>query len=271
MSALNRRVYYCLRVRNYRHDYCYSGMTRLLFRANRIGFSTGTSIKDRNFFYRNNQRIAHINLYRNHLHRSLSSDLGGDESKETKTSSNSRTGILRVNEEDKELSGYEEEYFDFPLAYSAVSVQGLRESMEDRHCAVTPALQDGKLSFFGIFDGHAGSNCAEYLSHSLPKALLGDPVGLLEAPEAIISNTFLRLDKIFCDFAGARNLHDGSSALVTIIERSPESGIASRSWFACAGDSRAVIVRRSGRVKQMNREVRSMHAIILSVINCFFS
>lgn len=163
--------------------------------------------------------------------------------------------VLRVSEEDKNLLGHEGDRWEGPLSYSAVSVQGLRPSMEDRHIAVVPELSDGNLSLFGVFDGHAGANCAEFLRHAFPKALFDDPKRLQDSTEATLCQTFLELDQVFCGFAAPRRIPDGSSALVCVVERNPDSGLASRLVFGCAGDSRAVVVRRSGKVKQMNREV----------------
>ena len=44
-------------------------------------------------------------------------------------------------------------------------MQGWRKSMEDAHIANT-SLEDG-CSLFGVFDGHGGHGCAEFLRDNL--------------------------------------------------------------------------------------------------------
>jgi protein phosphatase 2C family protein 2/3 len=70
------------------------------------------------------------------------------------------------------------------LTYGISGMQGYRLTMEDAHnhiskVEVTSTLQkkigeDVLLSFFGVYDGHSGSEAAQYLSTNLLANLLRD-------------------------------------------------------------------------------------------------
>ena len=54
------------------------------------------------------------------------------------------------------------------LRYGVASMQGWRIEMEDAHTDITALNQELKdWSFFGIFDGHAGSNASLYCAENL--------------------------------------------------------------------------------------------------------
>lgn len=48
------------------------------------------------------------------------------------------------------------------VGYALSSMQGWRVSMEDAHTHVLPLPENGKLSFFGVFDGHGGDLAAKF-------------------------------------------------------------------------------------------------------------
>jgi len=162
-------------------------------------------------------------------------------------------------EEQKKKAEFERRRAGAPMVYASYSIQGMRPSMEDRYDAYAPHIDDDPMSIFGIFDGHAGSECAEYLSHVLIKTLVQEKISALpddlEQRKEVIDNIFLSADLAFCNYAKARGIPAGSSALVAMIEREPVTKTPRKAWFANAGDSRAVVVRKSGRVKQLNREL----------------
>lgn len=53
------------------------------------------------------------------------------------------------------------------LSYSVGAMQGYRMSMEDAHNV--RINEDETIAVFGVFDGHGGKQCAEYLAEHLPK------------------------------------------------------------------------------------------------------
>ncbi|RNF07793.1 putative phosphatase 2C [Trypanosoma conorhini] len=68
---------------------------------------------------------------------------------------------------------------NYRLGAACVSVNGYRPSMEDAHVMAL----DGDVSLFGVFDGHNGCGCSEYIARNIPekvKALNGkyDPADL---------------------------------------------------------------------------------------------
>ena len=50
--------------------------------------------------------------------------------------------------------------------YAASSIQGWRDHFEDTHICQAGNFQ-GKDSFFAVFDGHGGAECAKYCKENL--------------------------------------------------------------------------------------------------------
>lgn len=81
------------------------------------------------------------------------------------------------------------------IAFAACSMQGWRTSMEDAHCAELDV--DGKGSaFFGVYDGHAGTDVAIYTSRFLHKNCIDDPDMKAGKIEAALKNGFLKTDEM---------------------------------------------------------------------------
>ena len=166
--------------------------------------------------------------------------------------------ILRVCEDDKNTTtGHEDDVMEGELIHGVSSVRGMRLSMEDRYDTFSPDKGESLYSLFGVYDGHAGHNCADFLSKVLINVCHD---GILKGteknrrPEEVIKEHFLELDRQFCTFAQGTNMQDGSTALLALIERSPYNGFPTNLWMANTGDSRGVVVRKSGTVKQLTRE-----------------
>ena len=50
--------------------------------------------------------------------------------------------------------------------YAACSIQGWRDHFEDTHIC-NPANFQGQGSFFAVFDGHGGDQCAKFCKENL--------------------------------------------------------------------------------------------------------
>lgn len=134
------------------------------------------------------------------------------------------------------------------LRYGLASMQGWRIEMEDAHTDITglnPELQE--WSFFGIFDGHAGSNaslyCAENLlgcvlsSDDFKSALKNGPSSPdLEQLKSGIKKGFFELDKTMRERPAWINGDDKSGTTAVTIMITPKQFI-----FANCGDSRAIL------------------------------
>ena len=102
-----------------------------------------------------------------------------------------------------------------------------------------------KTSFFGIYDGHGGSKCADFLRDSLHKLIFSDehyPENVSEA----IKNGFLKaenefLNKFALDPNNNMNIIDrsGSCAIVVII-------VDTKIYIANVGDSRGILSLNKG-------------------------
>lgn len=134
------------------------------------------------------------------------------------------------------------------LRYGVASMQGWRIEMEDAHTDITALNQElHEWSFFGIFDGHAGSNASLYCAENLLKCVLssddfkaaiksGPSSPDLEQLKIGIKMGFFELDKTMRECPTWSNGDDksGTTAVTTMI--TPEHFI-----FANCGDSRAIL------------------------------
>lgn len=97
--------------------------------------------------------------------------------------------LLSKPNTDKEYDEGENE----KMAYAACSMQGWRTSMEDAHCAELNADGNGS-AFFGVYDGHAGTDVAIYTSRYLHKNCIGDPDMKAGKIEEALKSGFLKTD-----------------------------------------------------------------------------
>ena len=58
-----------------------------------------------------------------------------------------------------------------------------------------------KCSFFGVFDGHGGAACADYLRDNLHQFVIKEP-SFPQDPEKAIMNGFSAAEKCYLDSAG---------------------------------------------------------------------
>jgi len=87
--------------------------------------------------------------------------------------------------------------------------------------------------FFGIFDGHSGVRCANFMAKELPDKLLQHPE-FKTNPSLALHEVFLDLDKQWLSKAAEGDIKDGSTAVVAVLR-------GEQLYVANLGDSRAVI------------------------------
>eukprot|EP00029_Vermamoeba_vermiformis_P008454 TRINITY_DN3963_c0_g1_i2.p1 TRINITY_DN3963_c0_g1~~TRINITY_DN3963_c0_g1_i2.p1 ORF type:complete len:478 (-),score=110.62 TRINITY_DN3963_c0_g1_i2:105-1397(-) len=104
--------------------------------------------------------------------------------------------------------------------------------MEDAHLLEAPWVDDN-TAIFGVFDGHFGTKCSEYVARSLPEVLRAHPK-FNEDVHLALTESFLHVDKEFLKQASAEKLGDGSTGVVTLIKNE-------KIYCANTGDSRAVL------------------------------
>jgi len=169
------------------------------------------------------------------------------------------------------------------FTYAACSMQGWRTSMEDAHCAETDAGHG--CGFFGVYDGHAGTDVAIYASKYLHKNVLSNS-NLQTEVEKALKEGFLKTDADLLTQAGMEECHkirrdvsrrrsgsdkeyddededddddqpcvteSGSTAVTCLIK---DKTI----YCANAGDSRAVMCRK-GKAVNLSEDHKPMNEI----------
>lgn len=127
--------------------------------------------------------------------------------------------------------------------------QGRRASMEDEDIALQDlAVSYWRLtSFFGIYDGHGGRACVDFVRHNLHLQFIESVLskgGLDQSTQVFhdvydsLQNSFLEADRCFIDRAKGdpESADSGSAAVVACI-------IGAYIFCANCGDSRAVLCR----------------------------
>lgn len=134
------------------------------------------------------------------------------------------------------------------LSYALSSMQGWRVEMEDAHSAHIGLPGGNKdWSFFGVFDGHAGSKASLYCAEQLLESITtNEDFRNIKASNGQESSTvtkalrrgFLELDSRLRQLPEIETGEDKSGTTVTSVLVSP-----SQIYFANCGDSRAVLAR----------------------------
>ena len=131
-------------------------------------------------------------------------------------------------------------------AFACSSVKGLRREMEDEHIAARPLLCQNGLpaaNLFGVFDGHGGRKCAQYLHKHLAPAVRGSLLQMNDggsrsaAIENALKSAFCEVDSAFLSTIGREEV--GSTAIVVLQE-------GKTLYCANTGDSRAILCRADG-------------------------
>ena len=163
--------------------------------------------------------------------------------------------ILSINFNNYEPSKTSSKPMGLIRAYGANTYQGLvRNYNEDRVSIIINMAKPKnygknywpKTSFFGIYDGHGGNQCSEFLRDSLHKLILNDP-NYPENVELAIRNGFKNAEKNFLntyalDPQDPNNILDrsGSCAVIILI-------VDSKVYVANVGDSRALFSENCGK------------------------
>ena len=111
-------------------------------------------------------------------------------------------------------------------------MNGWRPTMEDAHVSV---MQDS-WGFFGVFDGHGGSECSSFVAKRLQEELRAQP---LLADDAAVKSLMLRIDQEFLD----TKQPSGSTGTFALVVPSAED-ITLR--VGNIGDSRVLLGRADG-------------------------
>ncbi|XP_071685670.1 probable protein phosphatase 2C 27 [Rutidosis leptorrhynchoides] len=156
-------------------------------------------------------------------------------------------GIVSI----KSTSGGKSEYTPM-IRSGSCAEKGPKEYMEDEHICIDDLLQhldrtDGFPSlgaFYGVFDGHGGTDAACYVRKNILKFIVEDPhfPGCLKKA---IRNAYIKADQAFAENSSV-DVSSGTTALTTFI-------FGRMMVVANAGDCRAVLGKR-GRALELSND-----------------
>lgn len=109
--------------------------------------------------------------------------------------------------------------------------QGKRPTMEDATTILDPFGTHPEQAFFGIFDGHNGARCAQFIASELPKNI-EKLEKFKDHPELALFDAFTLTNNQW--FREEPNRQDGSCAVTVLIRND-------HIYVANAGDSRAIV------------------------------
>eukprot|EP00931_Biecheleriopsis_adriatica_P115184 TRINITY_DN91007_c0_g1_i1.p1 TRINITY_DN91007_c0_g1~~TRINITY_DN91007_c0_g1_i1.p1 ORF type:complete len:318 (-),score=63.73 TRINITY_DN91007_c0_g1_i1:181-1134(-) len=130
---------------------------------------------------------------------------------------------------------------DVGVAWAVSSLQGWRDSMEDRHFAIGSLSYTGgwaKTALFGVLDGHGGAQVARFCESALPAEIAQ---GSCEDVPRSLVDAFHRMDDMLRSSWHLNAEGQGCAAVVCCVRR--DCIVA-----ANAGDCRAVMSRRGWAV-----------------------
>ncbi|XP_010516637.1 PREDICTED: probable protein phosphatase 2C 28 isoform X2 [Camelina sativa] len=142
-------------------------------------------------------------------------------------------------DDDEENERYCKREFDH--GYHLVKGQ-MGHSMEDYIVADTKTVKGHNIGLYAIFDGHSGREVADYLQNHLFDNILSQP-DFWRNPKKAIKRAYKSTDDyILHNVVGPRG---GSTAVTAIVIDGKKIVVAN------VGDSRAILCRESGVVKQV--------------------
>ena len=167
--------------------------------------------------------------------------------------------ISNLNEQfqNYDKAKYSNKSIGYIRAYSANTYQGIiRNYNEDRVSIILNITQPPnyvgnwpQCSYFGIYDGHGGSTCADFLRDKLHNFIIKDPNFPLNPQQALIKG-FEKAEKCFLQhYATKRDIVDNS---LQLIDKSGSCSIVALiveniCYVANVGDSRGLISLNKGK------------------------
>lgn len=142
---------------------------------------------------------------------------------------------------------------DKRLFYGLSAMQGWRISMEDAHTAELNLLEDNpkaakehasQLSFFGVYDGHGGSNVALFAGDNIHRIVAKQDTFKTGNYEQALKDGFLATDRAILNDPKYEDEVSGCTACVGLITDD-------KIYIANAGDSRSVLGVK-GRAKPLS-------------------
>jgi len=120
-------------------------------------------------------------------------------------------------------------------------MHGWRETMEDAHTIVLSLPNHPGVGFFGIFDGHSGSLCSEYIAERLVHEVdkLPDVFN-----EAALAKVCMDVDQTFLDSETYLHREDGCACIFSLIQKLEDGKL--KTLHANIGDSRTVLAKHKG-------------------------
>ncbi|KAL8465427.1 hypothetical protein ACS0TY_034800 [Phlomoides rotata] len=118
--------------------------------------------------------------------------------------------------------------------YSVCCKRGRKDVMEDRYSAVVGLQGDLKQAFFSIFDGHGGTEAAEFAAENLEKNIMNEVKRSEDddSIEAAVKSGYLTTDSEFLK----KDIRGGACCVTALITRG-------NLVISNAGDCRAVVSR----------------------------
>lgn len=135
------------------------------------------------------------------------------------------------------------------LRVHAESWPGLKKTLQDRY--VSDEAMEELGVYFGVFDGHGGTQVADHAAKQLHKNILShfrqkqvQPASRDEKIRAAIKEAFVQTDKEVLSMAERKKFEQvGSTAVCALLHGNPKLGTALRLVVSNLGDSRAVLCR----------------------------
>jgi len=121
------------------------------------------------------------------------------------------------------------------------TMHGWIETMEDAHSVVLSLPKHSDTAFFGIFDGHSGSLCSQYVATHLYKNLdeLSDLFDVKECAKVCMS-----VDQAFLDSEEFKHDEDGSAGIFSLVQTL--GNCRYKTFHGNIGDSRTVLAKFRG-------------------------
>lgn len=145
------------------------------------------------------------------------------------------------------------------ISFASISIEGQSHVNEDRcfHVPDLTAVENAPpvsfvdtVGYAGVFDGHGGHQCSDYLSKALHRKIISNPhfQSFSEDAEKVLYETYLECEDEFSEIAAPSGDTSGSCAATALI-----NGL--NVTVAHAGDCR-VVVRSEKKVTELTMDHR---------------